>query len=458
MQNALEYAKQHATDFRQQLYELLHIPSVSTLPQNAGAVRQAAEWLANNMAQAGIENVEIIETGGHPVIYGDWLHAVDAPTVLIYGHYDVQPAEMADGWDTDPFEPVEKDGKVYARGATDDKGQAFTHVKAIESLLKAEDGLPVNVKFVIEGEEEIGSPNLASFLAEHQARLRADVCVISDSGILAEDQPSIVYSLRGLVALEVEVRGPSVDLHSGMYGGAVHNPVQALAEIIAQLHDPTGRVTVPGFYDDVIELSADERAELKKTDIPPESWTERTGAPADWGEPTFTIRERIGARPTLEINGMAGGFYGDGVKTVLPARAIAKITCRLVADQKPDVIFEAIKAHIEAITPASVTVEVRKLRGSGHPALVDIHTPAMQAAIQAYERSWGKPPVFMREGGSIPIVADFQQILDLPVVLMGFGLNTDGAHGPNEHFNLTMFHKGIDASMHFLAAIAEQNT
>jgi acetylornithine deacetylase/succinyl-diaminopimelate desuccinylase-like protein len=456
MQNALQYAKDNAREFRQQLFDLLNIPSVSTDPERAGAVREAAEWLADNMRRAGIENVAIMETEGHPVVYGDWLHADDAPTVLIYGHYDVQPAVIEDGWDTDPFKPVEIDGKIYARGATDDKGQAFTHVKAVESLLQAEGALPVNVKFIIEGEEEIGSPHLAPFVEAHKDKLAADVCIISDSGIVAEDQPSIVYALRGLTALEIEVQGPSKDLHSGMYGGAVHNPVQALAEIVAQLHNTDGSVSVPGFYDDVVLLTNEERVELKKTAVTEEEWTNRSGAPQPWGEPEFTISERIGARPTLEINGMAGGFYGEGVKTVLPAKAFAKITCRLVANQDPDKIFDAIKAHVEAITPPSVRVDVHRLKGSGHPALIELDTPAMQAAMRAYANVWGKDPVFMREGGSIPVVADFQQILGLPVVLMGFGLNTDGAHGPNEHFHLTMFSRGIDTSMHFMHEIAQR--
>lgn len=453
MQPALDYAAQNAAAFRQQLFDLIRIPSVSTLPERAGAVREAAQWLADNMRRAGIENVAVMPTAGHPVVYGDWLHAPDAPTVLIYGHYDVQPAEKADGWDGDPFQPVERDGKVYGRGATDDKGQMFAHIKAVESILQTVGTLPVNVKFVIEGEEEIGSPNLPPFLAEHKDKLGADVCVISDGSILSEAQPSIVYALRGLTALEIEVHGPAHDLHSGMYGGAVHNPVQALAEIIAGLHDADGKVTVPGFYDDVLALSAAERAELSRTDISEAEWIAQNGAPAAWGEPEFSIRERVGARPTLEINGMAGGFYGAGVKTVLPARALAKITCRLVADQHPQKIFDLIKKHVEATAPPTVRVEVRQLKGSGHPALVDINAPSMQAAITAYERGFGAPPVFMREGGSIPVVADFQQTLGVPVVLMGFGLNTDSPHGPNEHFHLSMFSKGINTAIHFLDAI-----
>lgn len=455
MDTALTYARDNADEFRQQLRDLLRIPSVSTVPESAGAVREAADWLADNMQRAGFENVAVMPTAGHPVVYGDWLHAGDdAPTVLVYGHYDVQPAVKADGWDQDPFEPVERDGKLYARGSTDDKGQMFIHVKAVEALLHTEGKLPVNVKLMVEGEEEIGSPNLNDFLVEHREKLAADVCVISDTSILAEDQPSIIYALRGLVALEVEVQGPANDLHSGIFGGTVHNPLQALSEIIAKLHDDNGTITVPGFYDSVVPLTDQEREELKKTDSTPEQWARLTGTSRVWGESEYTIRERVGARPTLEINGMIGGFTGEGIKTVLPAKATAKITCRLVADQDPAHIFELLRDYIQDIAPPTVTVDVRQLKGSGHAALVDINTPAMQAAIAAYEKGWGKAPVFVREGGSIPIVANFQQELDAPVILMGFGLNSDGAHGPNEHFTISMFHKGIDTVIHFLHEVA----
>ncbi len=446
-----EYAKSHAQDFRTQLHELLRIPSVSTLPQRTDDVRRTAEWLAADMRRVGIQNVEVMPTGGHPVVYGDWLGAGDsAPTVLIYGHYDVQPAEKSDGWIDDPFDPVERDGKIYARGASDDKGQAFIHVKAVESLLQTEGKLPVNVKFVIEGEEEIGSPNLVSFIVENRDKLKANVCVISDSGMLSPDQPSIVYALRGLTAMEIIVQGPNIDLHSGAYGGAVHNPVQALAEIVAKLHNEDGSIAVPGFYDDVLALSTEERAELKKTNWSDEEWQHITGVTRPWGEANFNIRERIGARPTLELNGIAGGFYGDGIKTVLPARALAKVTCRLVANQKPQRIFELVRDYVAQIAPPTVRVEVRALRGMSDPAFVDIHQPAMQAAISAYEKGWGKAPIFMREGGSIPVVADFQRELGTPVILMGYGLNDDGAHGPNEHFVIDMFHKGIDTAIYFL--------
>jgi acetylornithine deacetylase/succinyl-diaminopimelate desuccinylase-like protein len=455
MEKALDYAQQNAIEFRQQLHDLLHIPSVSTTPERAGAVREAATWLADNMRRSGIENVAVMDTEGYPVVYGDWLHAGDdAPTVLVYGHYDVQPADAADGWTSDPFGPIERDGKIYARGASDDKGQMFIHIKAVESVLQAHGTLPVNIKFIFEGEEEIGSPHLSPFIEAHQEMLKADVIVISDTAIVSEEQPSVIYALRGLVALEVVVQGPHRDLHSGAFGGAVHNPLQALAEIVANLHDDNGTVSVPGFYDDVRTLTEDERAELAKTNWTNDEWQQTTGVPRVWGESEFTIRERIGARPTLEINGMAGGFYGEGVKTVLPAKAIAKITCRLVADQKPQQVFDSVNAYIQAIAPPTVQVEVKQLKGSGEPALIDMDTPAMQAVIDAYTKGWGRAPVFLREGGSIPIVTVFQRILKAPVLMMGFGLNTDNIHGPDEHFTISMFHKGIDTAIHFLNEIA----
>lgn len=455
MTTAHDYANINREAFRQQLRDLLRIPSISTEPAQAGAVREAADWLADNMKRAGIENVAVMPTEGHPVVYGDWLHAgEDKPTVLVYGHYDVQPAVKADGWTNDPFDPIERDGKLYARGASDDKGQMFAHIKATESMLETDGTLPVNVKFMFEGEEEIGSPHLTAFLQTNREKLSADVCVISDTGIVAEDQPSIIYALRGLTAMEVTVQGPSHDLHSGMFGGAVHNPLQALATILAKLHNDDGSVAVPGFYDNVVALKDHEREELAKSNWSEDEWQQMTGAAQSWGEKTFTIRERIGARPTLEINGMVGGFYGEGVKTVLPAKAMAKITCRLVANQNPTRIYELIRDYIASIAPPTVTVEVKKLKGSGDPALIDIDTPAMQAAIAAYEKGWGARPLFMREGGSIPIVADFQRELKVPVVMMGFGLNTDGAHGPNEHFVIEMFHKGIDTIIYFMHEIA----
>ncbi|MFO7321819.1 MAG: dipeptidase [Chloroflexota bacterium] len=449
-----EYARSQQPAFLEQLKELIRIPSVSTNPENAGDVRRAAEWLAADMRRIGMD-VEIVDTPGHPIVYGEWLGAgPDKPTVLIYGHYDVQPAERETGWDTDPFEPVIKDGKLYARGSSDDKGQMFAQLKAVESLLLSDAKSPVNIKFLAEGEEEVSSLHLGEFVTANRERLKADVCVISDSGILAKDQPSIVYSLRGLTYMELHVQGPDKDLHSGGFGGGVHNPAQALCELIAALHNPDGSIAVPGFYDDVLPLSAQEREEIKKTDWTEEEWLRITGVPQVWGEAGYSLRERIGARPTLEVNGLLSGFTGEGAKTVLPAKAMAKISCRLVANQSPQRIYELVRDYIAQITPPTVRSEVRLLH-TGEPALVDLNSPAIQLAITAYEKGWGKTPVFVREGGSIPIVADFQRELGLPVILMGFGLDTDGAHGPNEHFDIEMYYRGIDTAIYFLQEAAK---
>jgi acetylornithine deacetylase/succinyl-diaminopimelate desuccinylase-like protein len=454
MTNAHDYARTHAERFCQQLFDLLRIPSISTDPERKGDIQRAAEWLADDLRRIGFERVEIKPTAGHPVVYAEWLGAgKGAPTVLVYGHYDVQPAETEAGWTSDPFEPVERGGKIYARGAADDKGQVFAQVKAAEALLAA-GGAPVNLKFLIEGEEEIGSPHLGAFVSANRDLLKADVCVISDTSILAIDRPSICYALRGLAYMEVEVFGPKQDLHSGGFGGIVHNPAQALAEIIAQLHHPDGSVAVPGFYDDVLPLSDEERAELAKSAAPEDYWREMTGVPAFWGEAAYALHERIGARPTLEVNGMVSGFYGEGSKTVLPARALAKISCRLVANQQPRRVFELVRDHIARITPPTVRSEVR-LIAEAHPARTDLNNPAMQAAMAAYEKGWGKRPLFERGGGTLPVMADIQRELNMPVVLMGFGLRSDGAHGPNEHFHVEMFHKGINTALYFFEELAK---
>jgi acetylornithine deacetylase/succinyl-diaminopimelate desuccinylase-like protein len=453
-----EYAAEHSDDFLKQLQDLLRIPSVSADRTNhIEDVKLAAYWLATDMRRIGLENVEVINMDGHhPLLYADWLHAGDdAPTVLVYGHYDVQPAAVRDGWDTQPFEPVIKDGKLYARGASDDKGQMFAQLKAAEALLAA-GNCPVNLKFIIEGEEEISSAGLAKYVPANRDKLAADVCVLSDTHILSKEQPSIVYALRGLVYWEIEVFGPAADLHSGAYGGAIHNPVQAIAEIVAGLHTPDGRVNVPGFYDDVVDLSPQEREKLKAVAVSEADFMATTGVSQPWGEADYTIAERIGARPTLEIHGIEGGFYGEGQKTVLPARALAKMSSRLVANQDPDKIYALVKARIEALTPPAVRLEMRMLGATGDPALVDINDPALQAAVVAYEQGWGKTPVYVREGGSIPVVADFQRELGIPVILLGFGLNTDGIHGPNEHFHVDMFRKGIDTAIHFHQQVAAQ--
>lgn len=448
-----EYARAQADAFRAQLHELIRIPSVSADPAYAPHMQRAASWLADHLNGIGL-SAEVIPAQGHPLVYAEWLKAgPDARTLLIYGHYDVQPAALEDGWDSDPFEPVEKNGAIYARGADDNKGQFFAHVKAVESILAARGALPLNIKIILEGEEESGGESIARYVAESGARLAADVCVISDSSILTPDQPSIVYALRGIAAMELRVTGPSHDLHSGSYGGSVHNPLQALTEIVAALHDADGRVTVPGFYDDVLALSDQERAELAKIPWTEADWQAQTGAPQSWGEAGYSLRERTGARPTLEVNGLGGGYAGQGFKTVLPASGIAKISCRLVANQDPYRIYERIRDYIASITPPTVRSELIYLSG-GHGAQVDINDPAMQAAVMAYEKIWGARPVFMREGGSLPIVAEFQRHLNVPVILMGFGLDSDGIHGPNEHFPVALFHKGVDTAIHFYYALA----
>ncbi len=452
---ALDHARAQGEQYRQQLHDLLRIPSISTDPDYAGEVLRAAEWIAADLRRIGAANVEIMPTGGHPVVYGEYRAAgANALTVLVYGHYDVQPASMEDGWDSEPFEPVERDGKIYARGSSDDKGQMFIHLKAFESLL-ANGGCPVNLKFVLEGEEEIGSANLQRFIQQHADKLTADVCVISDTGMRDIKQPAIIYALRGLTYMQLDVQGPARDLHSGGYGGMVHNPALALAQIIAKLHNADNSIAVPSFYDDVLALSDLEREQLAIQDIPLEKLRAETGVSADWGESAFTRRERISARPTMEINGLLSGWTGAGAKTVLPAKAMAKISCRLVANQDPQKIYELVRDYIASITPPSITAELTLING-GDPAIVDLSGAPMQAAVRAYERGWGVAPIFAREGGSIPVVADFKRILGIDSILMGFGLNTDGAHGPNEHFVIEMFHKGIDTAISFYEELGKQ--
>lgn len=455
MPTAREYAHQNAQKFLSELYDLIRIPSISTEPEHKGDMRKAAAWLADNLRSIGAENVEILETGGHPVVYADWLHAGEnAPTVLVYGHYDVQPASMEDGWTSDPFEPVERGGSIYARGSSDDKGQLFIHVKALESYLAAEGKAPVNLKFMLEGEEEVGSFHLPDFIRANKERFAADLCVISDTGMRDITQPAITYGLRGLTYMQLNVWGPSHDLHSGGYGGMVHNPALALAQIIGKLHNPDNSIAVPGFYDDVVTIDDTEKAEMAKQDIQESKLKEEVGVPAAWGETGYSLRERISARPTMEINGLLSGWTGEGAKTVLPAKAMAKISCRLVANQDPRKIYDLVKAYVTQITPPGVHSEL-VLINVGSPVLVDINTPKMQAAARAYERGWGAKPIFAREGGSIPVVADFKTILGMPSILMGFGLNTDGAHGPDEHFSIEMFHKGIDTVICFLEELTK---
>ena len=450
--NPYEFAETHQADFLEELKEWVRIPSISTTVEHKEDIRRAAEWARAQLTAIGMTLTEIFETAGHPVVYGEWLGAGASRTVLIYGHYDVQPTDDPEHqWQTNPFEPVVRDGKLYGRGATDDKGQTFTQMKAIQSLL-ASGEMPVNVKFIIEGEEENGSDHLYPFVDEHTDLLKADVVIISDTHMVGLDRPSIVVGLRGIASMEMEVRGPSLDLHSGLYGGVVHNPAQALVEILAALHDDRGHITVPGFYDRVREPSHEERVELSRVPLTADQLKQETGVPKVWGEPGYTFRERVGNRPTLEINGLVGGWTGEGGKTVIPARAVAKVTCRLVPDQRPREIYELIRDYVAEITPASVTSEVRLLH-SGMWALVDTESSYMQAAVRAYEFGFGTRPVYVREGGSIPIVGFFQEKLGVPVILMGFGLPDDNLHGPNEKFTLECFYRGMKTAIQFYQEI-----
>lgn len=453
--SARAYSREHGDTYIEQLLEMLRIPSLSGDPAHAGDVAKMAEWLAGHLRSLGLENVAVMPTAGHPVVYAEWLGAgADKPTLLVYGHYDVVPASLEDGWNTDPFEPVIKDGKIFARGATDDKGQLFIHVKALESYLKTSGGAPVNVKILLEGEEEVSSPNLLPFFKEHLELLRADVCVISDSSMARIEEPAITHSLRGMTYLEVEVRGPREDLHSGFFGGATHNPAIALAQIVAKLFNDDNTIAVPGFYDDVAPLSDEERAMVEKTAISEEQFKEATGVPAVWGDASFTIKERVSARPTLDVNGLWSGYSGPGPKTIIPAVAGAKISSRLVGNQDPNKIYDLIKSYIEAITPPTVTVEVRLIT-TGLPALIPFDLPEMQAAARAYERGWGHEPIFTRGGGSIPIVADIADLMKIPVVLMGYGLDSDGLHSPNENFTIEMFHRGIETAIVYMDELAQ---
>ncbi len=426
-----------------ELSEWLRIPSVSTLPEHKEDVERAAAWLAQKMTSIGLDNVQIIPTGGHPIVYADWLHAgTGAPTVLVYGHYDVQPIDPLEMWTSPPFEPAVRGDDLFARGASDDKGQLFAHVAAVEALLAASGKLPVNVKFLVEGEEEVGSGALTAFVPAETGKLAADVCVISDTHILSPEQPLIIYGLRGVWAGEVTVKGPSQDLHSGMFGGAVHNPNQAMCALLAQLHDEAGRVAVPGFYEDVQPLSPQEREALAQVPYGDEQLLHESGAPAAWGEQGYTVTERIGARPTLEINGMWGGFIGEGFKTVIPAEAHAKVSCRLVPDQPSAAIGPMIEEFLQKIAPNTVEVEVRTLQHA--PAtVVPLDVPEMQAGARAYARVFGENPVFSREGGSIPIAAIVQDSLNMPILFMGFGLPDDNLHAPNEKLHLPNFYRGI---------------
>ena len=445
MFKVIDFIQTSRDRYLEELGRFLAIPSISALPQHAGDVRQCAGWLADEMRRIGLENVSVMETPGHPVVYGDWLHAEGAPTILFYGPSDVQPVDPVELWESPPFEATVRDGEIYARGAADDKGQVFMHMKAIEAWLSQEGRLPVNIRLLIEGEEEVGSAHLEEFVQTHRDLLQADVVVVSDSAMFDRGVPSICYSLRGLAYFQIDVRGTSTDLHSGSFGGAVVNPAMALVQILAQMKDRSGRVKIPGFYDDVRPLSDEERAAWRRLPFNEKQFQRSIGAPKLSGESGYTTLERLWARPTFEINGLLSGFTGEGAKTVIPATAMAKVSMRLVPDQDPDRIGDQFEAYVKKIAPKTVDVKVTRMHG-GRPWITEYDNRFVQAAGRAIEQGFGKAPVYCREGGSIPVISTFQRELGLPAVLFGIGLPDENAHAPNERLDLGNFHNGIVAS------------
>jgi len=453
MASVTGYVRRARPTHLRQFKELLRIPSVSTDSRHAGDVRRAAEWVRRRLKSAGCTKSELHETPKHPIVYGEWLGAPGAPTMLVYGHYDVQPVDPLELWSTPPFEPVVRDGKIFARGASDNKGQFLAHVNALEAHLQSHGGCPVNLKFLIEGEEEIGSPNLDAFIARNRKRLACDVAVVSDSAMFAKGLPAICYGLRGLAYLEVQVRGTDRDLHSGSFGGAVINPANALVSLLASLKDNRGRVAVPGFYERVRRLRPAERKAFARLPHSDTRYKRSIGAPELYGEAGYTTLERIWTRPTLDINGIWGGFTGEGAKTVIPAEAHAKISMRLVPDQTPKEIARKVRAHFRKTVPRSVRISVRELHG-GAAWVTSTDQPALRAAERALERAFGRKPVLVREGGSIPIVADLDRRLKVPIVLMGLGLNDDNLHAPDEKMELDNFYRGIAASAFLMEELA----
>ncbi len=449
----LEYGHSQAAAFLKNLQDLVSIPSISTDPDHKDDMLRTANWLADHLRQIGMEHIQIYPTAGHPVVYADWLHA-QAETVLIYGHYDVQPVEPLDEWHSGPFTPEVRGENLYGRGTSDMKGQIIAAISAIDSILK-QGPLPVNVKFMLEGEEEIGSPHLAAFMQEHTDLLKADIALNPDAGMIAPDLPTIVYGLRGLAYFELRVYGPAHDLHSGIFGGVIHNPAQALCELIAGMHDNQGRVTLPGFYDRVRPLSEQERSELARLPMTDESYLEQTGSPITWGEAGYTSAERTGARPTLEIHGLLSGFTGKGSKTVIPAVAMVKLSSRLVPDQDPKEVYQQLLAYLHANAPKSIRWELIEMQG-GKASMSDPNLPATQKLAKALETVWNKKPVYKREGGSIPVVGDMQEILGMDSVLTGFGLPSDNVHAPNEKLHLPTWYSGIDALIHFFYNMGEK--
>ncbi len=449
-----EYLAENRARFIEELLDFYRIPSVSSLPEHAAEVRRAGEWVANRMRQAGIENVQMLETGGHPVVYGDWLHAPGAPTVMIYGHFDTQPVDPEALWTHPPFEPVIEGDRVYARGATDDKGNMLVPILATEALLQSEGRLPLNVKYFFEGQEEIGSPTLPPFVEVHKELFACDLVVSSDGGQWAEDQPELSIGARGLCAIQIDVVGPKMDLHSGSYGGTVNNPIHALAAILASMRSPEGKILVEGFYDDVRTLTPEEKAQIAAVPYDAEEEMDRIGIDAMFGEPGYSVLERRWARPTLEVNGIWGGFQAEGIKTVLPSEAHAKITCRLVPDQNPVKVADRLVAHVEKVAPPGVTVTVRRFDNSAFPYLMPAEHPSNQAARRVHLQLYGKEPYFVRSGGSIPVLNMFLNSLGAYTVNFAFGLPDENIHSPNEFWRLSSFdraQKGYCLLLHELA-------
>jgi acetylornithine deacetylase/succinyl-diaminopimelate desuccinylase-like protein len=465
---AIAYAQKNEKRFVEELKELLRIPSVSTAPEHAGDVRRAAEFVAEKLRAAGMENVRLIETtsekhkNGHPLVYADWLHAEPSaegkakPTVLCYAHYDVQPPDPLDEWKSPPFEPAERNGNLYARGAVDDKGQLMIHLKALESLMKADGKLPVNVRVILEGEEEVGGEGIAHYVREQGKTLKADAALVSDSEMFAPELPTLCVGLRGMIYTEIEARGAAQDLHSGMYGGVAPNPFVALAQIVAQLKREDGHIAILGFYDGIEEPTKEELESWRKLPFNEDEYLKHeVGSTSLTGEEMFSVLERTWSRPTMDVHGMPGGFTGAGAKTVIPAKAVAKISFRLVPGMKPMEVFAKYKAFVDEITPKGIKVDVRLIH-SGDPIVMSSDNPYIRAAKEAMAEVFHKDTVFIRSGGSIPIVGDFVRELGIPTVLMGFGLPDDNLHAPNEKFNLSNFHRGIESVIRFFEIVCSE--
>jgi len=444
-----KYLRDNRKRYLAELEEFLRIPSISTDPARKADVRRAAKWIANRLKSSGCKKADILKTPGHPIVYAEWLGAPGSPTILVYGHYDVQPVDPLNKWKTPPFEPTIRGGKIFARGASDDKGQLLLHALALEAHLKCNGTCPVNIKFLLEGEEEIGSPNLEPLIKKNKSLLACDAVVVSDTAMFAKDVPSICYGLRGLSYLEIELKGTNGDLHSGSFGGSVVNPANALVEMLASLKDAKGRVSVPGFYDNVKRVTVAEKRAFASLPHSDRKFKTMIGAPELSGEANYTTLERIWARPSLDINGIWSGFTGEGAKTVIPAEAHAKISMRLVPDQTPKEIGYKVTSYLKKLAPKSVKISVRSLHG-GDGWLAPTNHAALQAASKAMERAFGKPAVFIREGGSIPIIATFDKMLKVPSVLMGVGLNEDNIHAPNEKLDLDHYYKGMEASAYLM--------